>query len=267
MRSGDPLYVRVYDELAARIASGRSGRGGKLPPERVISEELGVSRATVRRALAALEADGLVESVQGRGTFLTPRLVEPANTLMSFTQLAQERGTTASAVVLRAEVRSATIDEAERFRIAPGSQIFDLQRVRKMDSLPVAIDRDILPLAAAATLPDNDWTQASLYELLAAQGNRPVRSDCSIEAHSATADEAQHLDVRPGTPVLVAETMSYTLDSRLVDLGRIVYRGDRYRFRATLIAQPAPLPGIPARTDAHTAEAVGELASVAGPGE
>lgn len=260
--SNDPLYVRVYDELAARIASGRSGRGGKLPPERVISEELGVSRATVRRALAALESEGLIESVQGRGTFLTPRLAEPANTLMSFTQLAQERGTTASAVVLRAQARPASIDEAERFRIAPGSELFDLQRVRKMDALPVAVDRDVIPLASAPTLSTHDWTYASLYQVLASHGNRPMRSDCSIEAHPATAEQAQQLDVPLGTPVLVAETLSYTLDGRLVDRGRIVYRGDRYRFRATLIAQPAPLPG--ARVDAYAAS---EVASVARPGE
>ena len=242
MTTRDPLYVRVYDEIAARIASGSSGRGGRLPPERVISEELGVSRATVRRALAALVVDGLVESVQGRGTFLT-RLVEPANTLVSFTQLARSLGTTPTAEVLRADVRGATIDEGERFRIAPGSEVFDLRRLRRMDSLPVAIGFDVIPLAAAPSLPDNDWTTASLYEALAANGSRPVRSDSSIEARATTADEAPHLDVPEGAPVLDAETTSYTVDGRLVGLGRIVYRGDRYRFRATLVTQPPPLPG------------------------
>ncbi|MDX6503644.1 MAG: GntR family transcriptional regulator [Gaiellaceae bacterium] len=242
MKTSDPLYVRVYDEIAARIAAGTSGRGGRLPPERVFCKELGVSRATVRRALAALEADGLIAAVQGRGTFLT-RLVEPANTLVSFTQLAQSQGTTPTSEVLRADVRAATIDEGERFRIAPGSEVFDLRRLRKMDSLPVAIGFDVVPLAVAPDLPGYDWTTASLYEALGASGSRTVRADSSIEARPSSADEAPHLGVPEGAAVLDTETTSYAADGRLVDVGRIVYRGDRYRFRATLVIQPPPLPG------------------------
>jgi GntR family transcriptional regulator len=243
MKTRDPLYVRVYEEIAARIAAGSSGRGGRLPPERVFSEELGVSRATVRRALAALEADGLIESVQGRGTFLT-RLVEPANTLVSFTQLARSLGTRPTSAVIVAQVRAATIDEGERFRIAPGSEVFELRRLRQMDGLPVAIASDVVPLALAPSLPDHDWATASLYEALAASGSRPARADSSIEARATSALEAPHLGVREGAPVLDAETATYAVDGKLVDLGRIVYRGDRYRFRATLVIQPPPLPGV-----------------------
>jgi GntR family transcriptional regulator len=242
VKTRDPLYLRVYEEIVARIASGSSGRGGRLPPERVFSEELGVSRATVRRALAALEADGLIESVQGRGTFLT-RLVEPANTLVSFTQLARSLGARPTSEVLLAHVRAATIDEGERFRIAPGSEVFELRRLRKMDSLPVAIGSDVVPLALAPSLPDHDWAAASLYEVLTASGSRPVRSDSSIEARATSAHEAPHLGVPDGAPVLDTETATYAVDGRLVDFGRIVYRGDRYRFRATLVIQTQPLPG------------------------
>ena len=238
LKSREPLYLRVCDEIGAQIASGSLPNGWKLPPERVISEQMGVSRATVRRALAALEADGLIEAVQGRGTFLTmPRLVEPPNTLMSFTQLARERGTPPHAVVLDLRVRPATIDEADRFRIAPGSEIFDLQRLRKMDSLPVAIDRSAVPLAVAPDLPHCDWTSASLYEQLAESNNQPARADYDVEARSATAEQAKHLDVAVGAPVLVAETVCYTREGRLIEAGQMVYRGDRYRLRATLISQ------------------------------
>src|SRR3954454_15687928 len=97
-----PLHRRVRDELAGRIADGRLPRGIQLPTERELSEELAVSRVTVRRALAALRASGAVESFQGRGTFVAaPRVGEPPNALMSFSQLAASGGLTATASVLR----------------------------------------------------------------------------------------------------------------------------------------------------------------------
>src|SRR5690349_20113791 len=115
MATGVPLHRRVQYDLASRIADERLPRGTQLPTERELSEELAVSRVTVRRALAALRAAGAVESFQGRGTFVTaPRVGEPPNALMSFSQLAASGGLCATANVLRQAVRPATIEEGER---------------------------------------------------------------------------------------------------------------------------------------------------------
>jgi DNA-binding GntR family transcriptional regulator len=80
-----PLYHRVYREIAHEIADGGLAPGDRLPSERWFCDELGVSRATVRRAIEELTADGLVEA-RGRGTYVTgTALVEPPNTLVSLT--------------------------------------------------------------------------------------------------------------------------------------------------------------------------------------
>jgi DNA-binding GntR family transcriptional regulator len=243
-RSREPLYVRIYNEIGAQIAAGTLSPRGRLPPERVISERMGVSRATVRRALAALEAEGMIEAVQGRGTFLTTvPLAEPPNALMSFTALARERGTAAGAHVIDARVRPATLEEAGQFRIAPGSDVFDLERLRTIDSLAVAIDRAVVPLGFAPGVPEHDWSSASLYQVLTACGNGPVRADYVVEARAATAEQAERLQVAAGAPVLFARTIAYARSGHLVQTGEIVYRGDRYRFQATLVAQPELLPG------------------------
>jgi DNA-binding GntR family transcriptional regulator len=239
LNTREPLYIRIYNELSAQIAAGTLSRSGRLPPERVISEQLGVSRATIRRALAALEADGLIEAVQGRGTFITTsRLVEPPNALMSFTDVARERGTEAGAEVLDARTRPATIDEADKFRIAPGSEVYDFTRLRTVDSVAVALDRNIVPLAFAPRMGKSDWATTSLYELLSRSGRTVVRADYALEARSADDEQACHLGLSPGAPVLVADTLGYGRGGRLVQIGETVYRGDRYRFRTTLIKRP-----------------------------
>ena len=238
-RSHEPLYLHIYNEIAGQIAAGTLSPDGRLPPERVISEQMGVSRATVRRALAALEAEGTIQAMQGRGTFLTAQpLVEPPNALMSFTELARHRGTRAGAVLLEAGVRPATLDEASEFRIAPGSEIFDLTRLRTIDSISVAIDRSIVPVTVVPDLPEQDWTTASLYEVLRTSGHRPVRADYVVEARAATTEQAELLQASPGATILFARTRAYARTGQLIQTGEIAYRGDRYRFHATLIAQP-----------------------------
>ena len=93
-----PLYHRVYREIAqGDRARRRSGAGDRLPSERSLCDELGVSRATVRRAIEELAADGLVEGARPRHrTSRGDALVEPPNTLMSLSELGRSRGLEAS---------------------------------------------------------------------------------------------------------------------------------------------------------------------------
>ena len=233
--ASQPLYHRVYREIAKGIESGTLQPGDRLPSERWLCDELGVSRATVRRAIEELAADGLIEG-RGRGSLVRgDALAEPPNTLMSLSELGRSRGLDATARVLSAAVRAATIDEAEAFAIAPGADVFELERVRMLDGLPLSIDRNRVPLRLAPGLPDADFTTASLYEALDRAGNPPRRADYELEARGADAPEAELLELSPGAPVLYATTVAIGDEGRVVDLGRTVYRADRYRFHATLM--------------------------------
>jgi GntR family transcriptional regulator len=153
---------------------------------------------------------------------------------MSFSELGAARGLRASAEVLLAQVRPADLDEAERFAIAPGSGIFELERSRFLDELPVSIDHSRVPLSRANTLPQVDFTHASLYETLETYGVRPVRADFTVCAIAADSRRAGHLGIEPGSPLLQTTTTGYDDQGRVVELGEMAYRGDRYRFRATL---------------------------------
>jgi len=233
--ASQPLYHRVYREISKEIESGSLRPGDRLPSERWLCDELGVSRATVRRAIEELTADGFVEG-RGRGSFVTSdALAEPAGTLMSLSELGRSRGLEASARVLSADVRAATIDEAETFAIAPGAELFELHRVRMLDGLPISLDHNRVPLRLAPELTALDFTSASLYEALERGGNPPRRADYELEARAADVSEAELLGLAPDAPVLFATTVAVGAEGRVVDLGRTVYRADRYRFQATLM--------------------------------
>jgi GntR family transcriptional regulator len=228
-------HRRVYTAIADEIAASRIAPGERLPAERTLCERLSVSRATLRRALKELVADGLIEAHVGRGTFVasTP-LGETPNTLLSFTELGSTRGLVATAHVLSSIVRAATLDESDAFQIAPGAEIFELQRVRLLDGAAVSVDRSRVPLGYAPALPQVDFESASLYAVLREHGSAPARADYSVQAIAADERQARLLGVTAGAPVLLCTTEAYDHRRSLVELAEMTYRGDRYRFRATL---------------------------------
>jgi GntR family transcriptional regulator len=231
-----PRHYRVYRLVADRITLGELAPGERLPSERSLCDQLQVSRTTVRRALAALTEDGLVESAPGRGTFVTGGpLIEPANGLLSFTELGRRRGLAPTARVLEQTVRPATFDESELFRIAPGAELFELARLRMLDGAPVAVDRALVPLARVQGIEDTDFSTASLYDVLDAAGTPPVRADYQVEATSADATVAELLGMAEGGPILLAVTTSIDVRGRVLERARTYYRGDRYRFQSSLV--------------------------------
>ena len=243
------LTARVRQELEGRIARGDLAPGEQLPTERELRDEFGVSRVTVRRALASLTDDGLVHAIQGRGTFVgSGRLAEPPNTLLSFHEMVANEHVVVGAQPLHVDTRAATIDEADVFGIAPGAPLFELVRLRTLDDLPVAIDSTTLPLSIDPDLPAMDWSQESLYSCLVAAGHGPVSADYAVEARAADARVGGLLAAAPGSPVLVAESEVSDASGRVIVVGVITYRGDRYRFRSRLTAGSAvPMVRAPGR--------------------
>jgi len=237
------LTERVRDEIAGRIARGDLAPGEQLPTERELVATFGVSRVTVRRAIAALTDEGLIYAIQGRGTYVASELLaEPPNALLSVHDLVGNDRVVVGSEPLRIEVRPATINEAERFGVAPGAAMFELERLRTLDELPVAIDSNVLPLSLDESLRDLDWSEESLYSRLADAGYAPVVADFVVEARGAGPRDAELLGTSVGSPLLVAESEARDVNGRVIVVGEIAYRGDRYRFRSTLTAQ-AQRPG------------------------
>lgn len=225
----------VSRALAAEIERAGLRSGEQLPPERELGERFSVSRDTVRRALEDLAADGVVERHRGRGTFVAGRrLSEEPDSLMSLTEMGAARGLVATAVVLEARTQDASVDDSELFSVAPGAPVLVLHRVRLLDAMPVSIDRSRVPVACLPPLDQLNFTVDSLYAALDRAGHGPVRADYTVQAVEAREDQAALLDIPAGGPLLLTRTTSRAANGRVVEAGEMAYRGDRYRFQASL---------------------------------
>ena len=241
--AGTPLYVRVSREIAVRYLTGRSSRHQLLPSERDLAQQLGVSRVTLRKALAKLVGDGVVASSPGRGWYACDDVVgEPPNMLLSFTELGRQRGLHAASRVLSSGARPATIDEADLLEVAPGATLFHLERVRLLDDVPIAHEESRIPAIVAPGLGSIDFATVSLFQILEERfGVRVARASYAVEAIPADAATAELLGLEPGSPLLQAQQVTRDPSGRPIELARTRYRGDRYRFRATL-SRPSGKP-------------------------
>jgi GntR family transcriptional regulator len=241
------LYNQVAEYLKERIHNGTIPAGSRIPSERALAEQFGLSRVTVRQALQELEVLDLVEVDGGvrwakalgrRAEDLSPAsssIEEGASGLVSFSNLAAANGLTTTSVVLKNVTRPSTLDEADLLGIAPGAPVVDLVRLRQLDGIPTLIDFSLLPEAVAPGIGKHDFTTASLYQTFAeAYGLNAASADCIIEAKGATDEIAGHLGLPPGAPVLVIDQKTFGDNRRIIQWCRSVYRGDRYRFRALL---------------------------------
>lgn len=237
---GTPLYAQVAADIAKRIEDGTLAAGARLPSEREFAQQLGLSRVTIRRALQELASAGRIEAAPGHAWFVKPSVIEgPENALQSFTQVSEARGCEARAKVTLARLRPCTLEEAELLRVAPGSELVELVRVRFMDDIPIALDASLVPHGRAPGLLGLDWTRTSLFATFRDRYHvTPTRTELSVEAEAATPRVASALRMAAGAPVLVTEGVTYDGQSRPIHYGRTTYRADRYRFHAnrTLIS-------------------------------
>jgi GntR family transcriptional regulator len=227
-----PAWAQIEASLRARIESGELGPGQRLPAERDMASRLGVSRMTVRQALAALADEGLVERGVGQGTFVSGvgKVTFDLTRVEGLTAAVERQGLDAGARVLEARERPAPPAVARGLRLQAGAPVVRVRRVRSAGGRPLALEDAWL---ATARVPG--FLQRDLRDSL----TRILRDDYEIglssvveclEPVAAGAFEARVLGVPGGAPLMLVERVLRETGGQPLEYARDRHRGDRSRF-------------------------------------
>jgi GntR family transcriptional regulator len=235
----DLAHVRVLRRLEADIATGRLTPGERLAPERELGERLDVARNTLRRALADLAARGLIESRGRSGWFVNGRgvTIETISGPQGLTDWAALHGLAVSSKVCGARVRRADEAEARALRIPLMSKVFELERVRIVESAPLSLDFSVLVPRLVPSLVGLDFSGRSLYQTIRETDQvEPSRAECLLRASSTDDRTADLLGLTAGDPILDLTETVFDQYGEPFEYARHLNRGDRYAFRTTVLA-------------------------------
>src|SRR5215467_6677435 len=218
--SGATVYGQIEDWLAEAIGAGRLAPGDRMPSEQDLAAWFGVSRMTLRQALAKLARRGLVTRTVGRrgGTFVAERKLEQdRTTLAGFSEQLRRHGMQPGARVLFATQRPAGPVAAAALELPEGDPVHEVRRVRLGDGRPIVLEQSLFPAALFPGLLEGRY------------GQRPHRARESLEPVTAGVREAEALEVAEGAPLMLVERVAYAQTGQPVEFARDLFRGDRTR--------------------------------------
>ncbi len=238
-----PLYYQLTELLLESIRRGDWEAGDMLPTELQLQEKYDLSRTTVRQALRELELEGLVTRYRGRGTFVAePKVTH--NPRLSLSNYLEQVGMTPGWKVIDAEWVSAPSEVAERLAIPPETEAFRLRRLRLADGDPIGYHVAFVSPEFSDAIDLESLDQGGSLRYLR-KGNvlSDSLADRFLEAVGASEEEAQHLGVEPGDPLLLIRRLVVSRDERQIEDFRGVYRGDRFQYQISNLPSVQPLHG------------------------
>jgi GntR family transcriptional regulator, N-acetylglucosamine utilization regulator len=230
-----PLYHQIHLDLKNMIQSGRIPPDAILPPELQLCRAYKVGRHTMRMAISGLVDDGLVERFPGRGTFVNNQS-QRLNFYLdrSFSQQMREMGYTPHSIVLKAELGQVDESSPRALQKMTGTACLQLERLRFGDNIPISIQYTTVLVEKCAGLGRHDFSQESLYEVLAREYHLPiVQIQHVVRAVAANPQQAEMLNVITGVPLLFVGTTAFLENRQMIECSESYYRADLYEYSTT----------------------------------
>lgn len=228
--SSTPLYQQIKQWVVNQITAGAMTAHARLPSERELVQQLGVSRITVRQALTELVQQGVLYTTPSKGFYVAePRQAFELNALVSFTSVSRQRAKQPSTRALTAEIIQANPALSQQMLVAQGSEVVHLVRLRFLDQIPVILAESWLPHARCLGLLSLDLEHDSLFGILRERyGMALTRAFTSVSARLASPDEEALLALENPGVVLTMEQTTFTSDDHVAEVSKQVIHPQRF---------------------------------------
>jgi GntR family transcriptional regulator len=222
-------HAAIASALRAEIRSGALAPGSALPSEAELSTRFSVSRGTVRQALGALRAEGLITGGRGRPPSVSrPVLAQSFYEMISFSTWAEQLGRAPGARTLELTRRPADSVVARELDLEPGVNVVQYRRLRLLDGVPALIELSSFTEPAGRLLFDCDLDHASVYGQLAERGVAFAEAEQSLAAIAAGPEQATLLGVPRRAPLLEVRRRVFDRAGAPIEWSIDTYRGDAF---------------------------------------
>ena len=226
---GITRWRQVADLIRAAIGDGSMAE--RLPAEGDLAERFGVNRHTVRRAIGALAADGLLRAERGRGTFINGpagRLAYPMGPRTRFSENILAQARTPGGRLIRADRVRCDAATAALLACAPGTLLHQLETLRVADGVPLSVATSWLPAARFPNIVQDYAESGSITEALRRAGVVDYRRrETRLTAERLTPADAEHLAAPPDGLVLVARAVNVDDADHPIQVLRTRFHADR----------------------------------------
>lgn len=236
MHKNSPKFRQIVDHLRDRVVSGAFGPHAALPSERALAEMFDVSRMTARRALEALDAEGLSYSEGRKGRFVSPRrLVYDISRMVSLVADAQARGRALTIEVVSCETVQADDRVSQALAVPRGTTLHRYTRRFSTEGHAAFLETEHVIASRFPGFLDLDLRQSTTRLLEQHYGARARTGDITIRMRAMQPDEAELLGLEPYHPGIALEQVTRDSDGTAFCFGAQIWRGEMAEFSAQAI--------------------------------
>lgn len=233
--SSQPAYAQLADILRRQIAEGAFRPGDQLPSEAQLCRRYGISPMTVRRSINYLSDQGVVNTEQGRGTFVRPLELSTATFDLQELRDLFSHGSNTDINLLEVRVVSADERTARKLCISVGAPTIYIRRLFSRDGQPIFYHRAYLIYDPTRPIVEAEMDATSLQGLFMDVDNRLLkRGQLIIETVLMNEEEARVLKTDLPAAGFYLEHLFYDFDDRPISWGWFIFRSDHLRFTTQL---------------------------------
>ncbi|QQO08372.1 GntR family transcriptional regulator [Breznakiella homolactica] len=228
-------HQMLFTDIQNKILSGEWYHSMLMPTENELCQMYAVSRITVRRALDDLERIGLINRIQGKGSFVSHEILRSGESQKGFSQHLGDLGIRINSVLLEKEFTGAPQDVSRRLRLPGGTPVWHFSRLRLIGDKPVAIMNTYVAEAMGRAMLDYNLEEESFYHLYEKISGKPVAAtDGTITAIIPKPELCDLLKVEPGSAHIWYKSVGYLEGNEPAEVNYSIFNANLYEFSVSM---------------------------------
>lgn len=230
------LYYQLKQIIVNKIENREFEANDKLPTEKDLCEEYGISRATVRQAFKELENEGYIYKIQGKGTYVSPKkFQQDLLKFYSFTEEMKKINKHPTSKVLNFKITDASKKIADKLDVDTGTKVYEFTRLRLADEEPMMLETTYIPYNLYKGITKEDLENNPLYNILINRYNTVFsKAEETFRATSVRDNEAEKLNYIEGGPAIFLERITYNNSEKIIEYTKSIARGDKFNYHVVL---------------------------------